>query len=196
MNCSTAWRISNCHCCPGVSRPGCLSRDEVLEVIARFVTDHRDRFGDLPETDPAEILDELARRGPAVQRYPSPSPPRHRTRMAETLRLTSRLRQLFAPQGPDRPISRPTGGRLGPPWSRTSDCTLRRARIRIATSPVARALGELGDLPGWTQMQGDVATAQIKGRDLARFQVDAAAEIYPGARHEAHPRRDHRGRDR
>jgi ATP-dependent Lhr-like helicase len=151
---------------------GMLSKDEVLEVIARFMTDHP---GDFDDKEPDEILEELVDKALLFE-VPAQSPRRYRTRMAETLRLTTRLRQLFPPQDLADPPAN---------WWAARPTLVADFRLHVAprTYPkrsvlVAQALGELADLPGWTQVQGDVAAAQVNGRDLARFQVDASTEIF------------------
>ena len=151
---------------------GMLSKDEVLEVIGRFMTDHP---GDFDDKEPDEILEELVDKALLFE-VPAQSPRRYRTRMAETLRLTTRLRQLFPPQDLADPPAN---------WWAARPTLVADFRLHVAprtypkrSVPVAQALGELADLPGWTQVQGDVAAAQVNGRDLARFQVDASTEIF------------------
>jgi hypothetical protein len=151
---------------------GMLSKDEVLEVIARFMTDHP---GDFDDKEPDEILEELVDKALLFE-VPAQSPRRYRTRMAETLRLTTRLRQLFPPQDLADPPAN---------WWAARPTLVADFRLHVAprtypkrSVPVAQALGELAGLPGWTQVQGDVAAAQVNGRDLARFQVDASTEIF------------------
>ena len=151
---------------------GALSRDEILEVIESYA---RDCPSDLSDTDAAEILDDLLDAA-LLFKVLDTSPPRYRTRMAETLRLTSRLRQLFGPQDLTDPPQN---------WWETGPTLVADYRLHVASRrypdrdvPVKTALGKLGELPGWTTVQLDVATAQVKGRPLARFQVEAAAEIY------------------
>ena len=97
--------------------------------------------------------------------------------MAETLRLTTRLRQLFAAARPGRPAGQLVGGQAdsgrGLPVARRAAHVSEAQRPRGAPPSV-----NWPDLPGWTQVQGDVAAAQVNGRDLARFQVDASTEIF------------------
>jgi hypothetical protein len=151
---------------------GMLSREEVLEVIEGFVLEHP---GDFQGKEADDVVDELLEKALLFQ-VPAQSPPRYRTRLAETLRLTTRLRQLFGPQDLANPSAH---------WWETGPTLVTDYRLHVAPRkyptrdvPAATALGELRDLSGWTQVQGDVAAAQVKGRDLARFQVDAAAEIF------------------
>jgi ATP-dependent helicase Lhr and Lhr-like helicase len=151
---------------------GMLSRDEVLEAINEFMLKHS---GGFPDKDADETLEELLDKA-LLFKVPAQSPPRYRTRMAETLRLTTRLRQLFPPQDPTNP---PTN------WWAARPTLVADYRLHVAprkypkrSVPMAQALGELGDLPDWSQAQVDVAGAQVNGRDLARFQVDASAEIF------------------
>jgi ATP-dependent helicase Lhr and Lhr-like helicase len=150
---------------------GMLSQDEVLTVIEDFMAGHPGDFPDEADGVLEDLLDEAL-----LFKVPGQASARYRTRLAETLRLTARLRQLFPPQDPENPPSR---------WweqGRTlvADYRLHVAPRKYPTRDVSAdtVLDELSDLPGWTQVAADVATAQIKGRDLARFQVDAAAEIF------------------
>jgi ATP-dependent helicase Lhr and Lhr-like helicase len=150
---------------------GMMSQDEVLETIEKFMQRRPDAFSG-QEAD--EVLDDLVTAA-LLFKVPTQSPPRYRTRLGETLRLTARLRQLFAP--PD-PTNAPRN------WWESGKTLVADYRLHVAprrypkrTLSVAAVLAELKELPGWTQLQEDVVVAQIKGRDLARFQVDAAAEI-------------------
>lgn len=151
---------------------GMLSQDEVLAVIEDFMTEHP---GDFPDEEADDVLDGLLDAA-LLFKVPAQMPARYRTRLAETLRLTARLRQLFPPPDLANPPSR--WWEKGP--TLVADYRLQVAQRRYPTRDVsaAEALGELSVLPGWTQVTRDVAAAQVKGRDLARFQVDAAAEIF------------------
>jgi ATP-dependent helicase Lhr and Lhr-like helicase len=151
---------------------GMLSKDEVLEVIEEFMFDHPEDFKG-EESD--EILEGLIDKALLFE-VPAQSPRRYRTRMAETLRLTTRLRQLFGPQDLTNPPAH---------WWESGRTLVADYRLHVAARkypernvPAATAISELSDLPGWTQIQGDVAAAQVAGRPLAQFQVDAASEIF------------------
>lgn len=151
---------------------GMLSQDEVLEVIEGFVRQHP---GDCQGKETDEVLDDLLNAA-LLFKIPAQSPPQYRTRLAETLRLTSRLRQLFPPKDPTNPPMH---------WWETGPTLVADYRLHVAPRrypardvPATVALDELSELAGWTQVHGDVAAAQVKGRDLARFQVDAATEIF------------------
>ena len=79
---------------------GTLAHNEVLETIDRFLMAHPD------ECDGAETEDVLGSllRAALLFRIPRSSRPRrYRSRLAETLRLTTRLRQLFGPPDPRNP---------------------------------------------------------------------------------------------
>jgi ATP-dependent helicase Lhr and Lhr-like helicase len=151
---------------------GMLAQDEVLEAIEGFVLEHP---GDFQGQDSDEILDDLLDAA-LLFKVPAQSPPRYRTRLAETLRLTTQLRQLFGPKDLTNPPVH---------WWETGRTLVADYRLHVAPRkyprrdiPAALALGELRDLPGWTQAQDGVAVAQVKGRDMARFQLDAASEIF------------------
>lgn len=78
---------------------GLTDESWTMEGLFAFVAEH------LAEGDPRACIDELIRANLLVQ-VPREWPSRYRTRMAESVRLFSRLRQLF----PDRPWQ--SGSRL------------------------------------------------------------------------------------
>ncbi len=150
---------------------GTLAHDEVLETIDRFLTAH------LAECEGAEREDVLGSmlRAALLFRIPRSSPPRYRSRLAETVRLTTRLRQLFGPPDLTSPPTR---------WWEKGRPLVADYRLHVAPRRYPRrditsrdSLDELRQLPGWASLQHDVAAAQIGGRDLARFQLDAARSI-------------------
>jgi ATP-dependent Lhr-like helicase len=153
---------------------GVLSEEEVLETIEGVLAA---KPGALEDLSPTVVLKTLEARALLV-REPASSPPRYRSRMAETVRLAARLRQLFGwqrgrPNDPPAPRWWERGRRLvadyrihvAPRWYPRRDMTL------------AAVLAELEQLPGWGQLQSDLATAYIGDRQLARFQVAAARAV-------------------
>ncbi|MEV4364409.1 protein DpdJ [Nonomuraea sp. NPDC049625] len=147
-----------------------LSEDEVLEAIVESL-DHPDA----PSLGEDDILEDLLDRA-LVFRVPGEVPPRYRTRFAEGLRLTSQLRQLFAPQGSveDQPPNW---------WSRgarlVADYRLHVAPRRYPKRDItfANALTELQQLPQWDVLHGKVAASVVGLRKLSEFQVTAAKAV-------------------
>lgn len=149
-----------------------LSEDEVLRVIEKYQWDHPE---ELPGSTPGTIRDQLVKSALLFQ-VPGSVPFQYRTRLAETLRLTTRLRQLFGPKDLDD---------LKPNWWEAGRTLVADYRLHVAPRryprrdiPAVDALMELGELQQWGQVQGAVAASQVGDRALARFQLDAAAEIY------------------
>jgi len=151
---------------------GTLAHDEVLGVINDQLAAGDARIAAM---DPDDVLQVLLRQALLFQ-IPATSPPRYRTRLAEALRLTTELRQLFPPPDLDNPPSR--WWDLGRPL--VADYRLYAAPRRYPSRnvPVSVVLDELGQLPGWGPLHGDVAQAQIDERPLARFQIDATQSIF------------------
>lgn len=134
------------------------------DSLIAFVAEH------LAEGDPRACVEELMAANFLVQ-LPREWPSRYRTRMAESVLLFSRLRQLF----PGRPwqsgshlvsdfrfLRRPRGF---PVRTLESDEVLRQLAGRSVS---ARVLSE--------------AERVLAGRSLSRFQLDAAAEIFAALR--------------
>lgn len=151
---------------------GMLSKEEVIGCIDQYGIEYPDA---LQGIDPDEVLDDLLA-SVLLFRVPGTTPRRYRTRMAETLRLATRLRQLFGP----RHLEDPPHG-----WWERGKLLVADYRLHVTPRqypsrdiPMADALRDLEQLPGWSSVQTSVATAYINGRDLARFQRDAAAEVY------------------
>lgn len=151
---------------------GALSADEVQSVIEEFMLAHP---GDFPNAESADVLEFLVKKA-LIFEVPAESPPRYRTRLAETVRLTTRLRQLFPPTDiRDAPAK----------WWEAGKTLVADYRLHIESRqypmrdvPVETLLGELTGLPGWTTVHRDVVVAGVAGRPLARFQVDATAGIF------------------
>ncbi|MFC4034625.1 protein DpdJ [Streptomyces polygonati] len=159
---------------------GALSQDDVLDTIEEV------RGEDLPGTpvgtSAQEILSEL-RSLALIFRVPSAadSSHRYRTRLAETLRLAVGLRQLFPPRrGQDWSGDAPPPGwwRQSPRLVADYRLHVRHRRYPTRNIDVADALKELRALPHWGELQERVATAQLQGFKLARFQMEATQAIY------------------
>jgi DEAD/DEAH box helicase/Helicase conserved C-terminal domain len=124
----------------------------------------------LVEGDPRASMEELIAANLLVQ-LPREWPSRYRTRMAESVRLFTRLRQLF----PGRPWQ--SGSRL------VSDFRfLRRPRAfparKLEPDDVLR---QLADHNVSSSVLTEVERV-LAGRSLSRFQLDAAAEVFAGLR--------------
>jgi hypothetical protein len=117
-------------------------------------------------TDPEGCVDELVARNLLVK-LPKEWPTRFRTRMAEAVRLFSRLRQLF----PNKP------------WQASSTLVsdvrfLRRARtFPDRNIDVANVLHELADKDIPTTLLTEVERV-LAGRRLSRFQVSATSTVF------------------
>jgi len=147
---------------------GVMSRAEVLTVI-------EDRLGDAdaPDTAADEVLDELEKLGLLLE-IPRSSPRTYRTRMAETVRLTAALRQIFP--GQDR------SGRWWDRWPKlVADYRLHVARRRYPARniPVDTLLTALAPADGkpLNERQEGIVRALLGERDLARFQLEASVAI-------------------
>ncbi|MEV8095181.1 protein DpdJ [Kitasatospora sp. NPDC085879] len=153
-----------------------LSEQEVLETIDDLMSSHQEAPADLSAR---AVMDEFLRRA-LLFRIPVPvaSPARYRTRLAESIRLTTGLRQLFPP-------SRGWTGQEQAGWWQQRPRLVADYRLHTAARryprrniPTVTALRELGGLVGWGDLQASVAAAQLQGRNLARFQLDAAREVF------------------
>ncbi|MER5418955.1 protein DpdJ [Streptosporangium roseum] len=147
-----------------------LSENEVLEIIGDCL-DHPDT----PRVTDGDILSELLDRA-LILRLPGEVPPRYRTRFAEALRLTSQLRQLFAPRGSTEeqlPNWWYSGARL------VADYRLHVAPRRYPKRNIAlaTALMQLGQLPQWGSLHNRVASSIVGTKDLSEFQISAAKAI-------------------
>lgn len=146
-----------------------LAYSEVVTVIEERLTDD----------DPEQVLTDLIAGG-LIIKIPGSSPPTYRTRMAETVRLASTLRQLFPPRYyPDSPPQR---------WWLQGKPLVADYRLHVAPRRYPKrdidseeAVHEFGAMPGWDALHSDVTRAQIQGFDLARFQVDATRSIFRSA---------------
>jgi len=152
---------------------GALSEDEVLAAIDAALAAQAPGTGGGTSGDLLDFLQDQA----LLFRVPGSTPPRYRTRLAETLRLTAQLRQLFPPlEGPGGPP---------PGWWRAgrrlvADYRLHTAPRRYPSRdiPAADALAAFARTPGWGPLQESVTSAQLGPRALAQFQVDATVSIF------------------
>ncbi len=151
---------------------GALAHDEVTALIDDMID-----AGRVDALRAADVIQQLLAGG-LLMRVPNTSPPRYRTRLAETLRLTTQLRQLFVPQNITSPAARW--------WDRgrplVADYRMHVAARRYPKRDIPRddALTELNREAGWSTVQTAVAAAQINGRDLShlsRFQVQATTAV-------------------
>lgn len=151
---------------------GAFDPAELEDLAEEYVLKH-DETGTLTGTDLTRSLRDRA----LLLDVEDGGARRHRTRMAETVRLAARLRQLF-------PKHREAG------WTRAPTLV---ADYRILTRPrayprrdilVNAALSEL-DAAGAPPARGAALRALLEGRGarefrVSRFQVDAAREILAG----------------
>ncbi|MGW1914961.1 protein DpdJ [Streptomyces sp. NPDC002076] len=152
-----------------------LSEVEVIETIDDLLNSH----DAAPKAMSAgAVLEELLLRALLFEvPVPVATPPRYRTRLAESLRLTSGLRQLFAPGG--------WAHEERPGWWRHKRRLVADYRLHVAPRryperdiPATDVLHELAQLPHWGEVQRHVAEAQLQGRKLARFQLEATRSIF------------------
>lgn len=152
-----------------------LSEAEVLETIDELLLTMQDAPSG---ASPDEVLEECLDRALLFEvPVPVVSPPRYRTRMAETLRLTSGLRQLFLRGGWS---AQPERG-----WWRQRKRLVADYRLHVAPRRYPRrdispddALAELASLEHWRDLQHAVAEAHVGGYKLARFQLKATRTVF------------------
>lgn len=147
---------------------GVIARDEALAAIDERLLD-----SDAPDMLASEVLEELEQRG-LILEVPRSSPRSYRTRLAETVRLTAALRQMF-----------PTANRTGHWWNQSpklvADYRLhvaprRYPRRDVAVESLLAALSAPGG-DGLNGRQEAVVRALLGNRNLARFQVEAATTV-------------------
>ncbi|MGW8395256.1 protein DpdJ [Streptomyces lydicus] len=152
-----------------------LSQAEVIETIDSLLHSHEDAPAGMSADS---VLEEFLLRALLFEvPVPVTSPPRYRTRLAESLRLTTGLRQLFARGG--------WAQEERPGWWQHQRRLVADYRLHVAPRryprrniPASEALRVLAQLPRWGEVQEHVATAQLQGRELARFQLDATRSIF------------------
>src|ERR1700722_10759830 len=163
-----AWGVTN----------GALSEEEVLTAIDGALAARPEKAGGAASGDLRDFLQGQA----LLFRVPGSTPPRYRTRVAETLRLTAQLRQLFPPRdGPNGPP---------PDWWQAGRRLVADYRLHTAPRrypawgvPISKALATFAQMPGWGRPQEAVTSAQTGSRDLAQFQVDATVSIFSSLIH-------------
>jgi ATP-dependent helicase Lhr and Lhr-like helicase len=153
---------------------GALSRDEVLEIL----DNHLATNPVAPPTTAESMLAFLTSKALLLQ-LPGTSPPRYRTRLAETVRLIADLRQLFPPRDLESPPSR---------WWDRGRPLVADFRLHVAPRRYPRrdldptaALRSLKDAGDWSPLQAEVAAAQVGSLQLAKFQVAAAGSVVAAA---------------
>ncbi|MEU0166837.1 protein DpdJ [Streptomyces iakyrus] len=152
-----------------------LSEAEVLETIDSLLNSHEAAPVDLSAQ---AVLEEFLLRALLFEvPVPVTSPPRYRTRLAESVRLSTGLRQLFA-RG-----SWAEEEQQG--WWQQRRRLVADYRLHVSPRryprrniPAAEALQDLAQLPSWGEAQAGVAAAQLQGRKLARFQLDATRTVF------------------
>lgn len=159
---------------------GALAEAEVLDAIDEALA----RDPNAPVGASSDDVLEQCRELGLLFRLPASSPPRYRTRLAEALRLTTGLRQLFAPR---QWASEPPVG-----WWQHSRRLVADYRLHIAPRryprrdvPATAVLDELDPLDQWGGLQRRVAAALLEGRSLdrlSRFQVDATRTVFTSLR--------------
>ncbi|MEV0731909.1 protein DpdJ [Polymorphospora sp. NPDC050346] len=151
---------------------GVISRDELRAVIENRVY----ALG-APEVSVDDVLQELDDRGLVITVSPRTSPPTYRTRLAETVRLTAALRQIFPPRDGSKRTGRWWDGapRLVADYRLHVD----RRRYPARNVPAAEVVAALPSAngTGLDTRQRAVIEALLGKRDLARFQVDASIAI-------------------
>lgn len=144
---------------------GMLSREEVEAVVNQ----HRSDWPVGTLTD--EVINLLIDRA-LLFAIPFSSPPTYRTRLSETVRLATTLRQLFLRSNPSQGW-----------WQRrptlVADYRLHVAPRRYPRRDVATsvAVKELSLIKGWVDPLAAVAEAAIRYSSLAQFQIDATKSI-------------------
>jgi ATP-dependent Lhr-like helicase len=148
-----------------------INHDEAMAVVSKAV-DADFASGETDGPDELAYLDELLRRA-LLHRLPGSSPPQYRTRLAEGLRLLSSLRQMFPP-----------GQSPGAGWWRRGAPLVSDYRLRVEPRryprrdvPLVDVRERLARVPHGSPMRTAILEALLDDRSLARFQLDAAAEI-------------------
>lgn len=144
---------------------GTLSNEEVSAVVEKHLGTWP--LGVLPDDVIALLIDRSL-----LFAIPGSSPPKYRTRLGETVRLASTLRQLF-------PVSSPSQGWWHRRPTLVADYRLHVAPRRYPNRNVATATAveRFSRTKGWLDPLTAVAKAAIRYSTLAQFQVDAAESI-------------------
>lgn len=150
---------------------GTLAHDEALRAIDEVLARSQASPPDLTAEDALAAL----LRHALLLRIPTSSPARYRTRMSETVRLASRLRQLFGPRDLNQPPA--DWWEQGKPLVADYRLHVAPRRYPVRDIPLDRVLETMRSLPTWGHLQDTVAAVQIGDRDLAAFQVSAARAV-------------------
>lgn len=152
---------------------GALSAEEVYKTVETLLREHPGA----PEVVSAEDVVRHFRDHGLLFAVPGAVPMVFRTRLAEALRLTTQLRQLFAPRRDEGLTSEGwwlRGRRLVADYR--LHVTPRRYPIRDIS--IVEALNEFSSVEGWGESQDEVARSVVNGYDLARFQIDATRTVF------------------
>jgi len=148
---------------------GALAHDEITTLIDDMID-----AGRIDALRTSDVIDQLLANA-LLMRLPNTSPPRYRTRLAEALRLTTQLRQLFVPQNIASPAAR---------WWDNGKPLVADYRLHVASRRYPKrdlapddVLTELSRDAGLSTVQVAVAAVQINGLDLSRFQVQATTSV-------------------
>jgi hypothetical protein len=139
---------------------GLIDESWTKDGLIAFLAEH------LTAGDPRACLEELIAANLLIQ-LPREWPSRYRTRMAESVRLFSRLRQLFP----------------GQPWQSGSHLVSdfrflrRQCAFPARTLKADKVLAQLADLDVAASVLPH-AECVLAGRSLSQFQLDAAAAIF------------------
>lgn len=150
-----------------------LDRGDVLETIRNV------QRGFPNVAIPAEtVLDMCVYDLALILQLPDRNTPKYRTRIAEAVRLTANLRQIFAPRGEGDPQTWRTGKNL------VADYRLHVAPRRYPKRDIdPRELVDiLSSEPSWHAIQEEVIAAQTRGRLLSKFQADSSRAVFSALR--------------
>ncbi|WP_280335171.1 protein DpdJ [Nocardia wallacei] len=158
---------------------GVLSLDEVSDTIEGLLAEHNDAPREATIDAVIAYMVSKALLVPVSSTAPSydaTEMPVYRTRMAEALRLTVNLRQLFAPRW--GVIPQPGWWLSGPRLVADYRLHVRPRRYPKRDITVDQAGTQLATLAGWGACQERVIRALVEENLLAAFQVDATQRIF------------------
>lgn len=158
---------------------GVLSWDEVTTTIEHVLAEHPDAPRGVTIEALVDYLVSKALLVPVSSTaaiYDTTEGPIYRTRVAEALRLTVNLRQLFAPRWG---VTQQTGWWLSGPRL-VADYRLHVQPRRYPKRDITldQACAELATQSGWGTSQERVMRALVGASDLAAFQLDATQRIF------------------
>lgn len=155
---------------------GALSKDEVLNVVETALGTHGDAPADLSGTQVVQYMIDAG----LLFQVPDSFPVTYRTRMAEALRLLAQLRQLFLHRNIDFDTT---------VWWQQYRTLVADYRLHVANRrypkrnvPLVEAIVEWAKYPNWDALAEKTVTAQVAGRELARFQVDGTSSVLAALR--------------